>query len=110
MEPRPGGLAQRVDTFFDSAATYWRDVYALAGTQAEIYRDRHAGAPAWSEALAAPRGSRALEVGCGAGFLATAMARRGYRVEAVDASEAMVEKARQTAAVAGGGRAPRGGR
>src|ERR1700737_1555092 len=103
MEPRPGGLAQRVDTFFDSAATYWRDVYALAGTQAEIYRDRHAGALDWIEALRAPHGSRALEVGCGAGFLATAMARRGYRVEAIDASEAMVEKARQTAAVAGVG-------
>jgi 2-polyprenyl-3-methyl-5-hydroxy-6-metoxy-1,4-benzoquinol methylase len=101
MALQQAGTAQPVDAYFASGATYWRDVYALAGTQAEIFRDRLAGALEWIEAVAAPRGSRALEVGCGAGFLATAMARRGYRVEAIDTSQAMVDVARQTAALAG---------
>jgi ubiquinone/menaquinone biosynthesis C-methylase UbiE len=86
---------------FESSATYWRDVYADAGTQAEIYRDRQAGALDWIDTLDVAPGSRALEVGCGAGFLAVAMARRGYQVEAIDASPAMVEAAHRTAAAAG---------
>jgi SAM-dependent methyltransferase len=91
----------RVTAMFESSATYWRDVYEDAGTQAEIYRGRQAGALDWIDTLAVAPGSRALEVGCGAGFLAVAMAMRGYQVEAIDTSQAMVEAARRTAAAAG---------
>jgi ubiquinone/menaquinone biosynthesis C-methylase UbiE len=94
-------LQQQVDAYFASAAPYWRDIYALAGTQAEIFRERHAGTLDWIESLGEPDGAHALELGCGAGHLAAAMVRRGYRVEAIDTSQAMVEVARQTAASSG---------
>jgi ubiquinone/menaquinone biosynthesis C-methylase UbiE len=101
MGPSPLVAQEKVDAFFDSAAPYWHDVYESAGTQAEIYRDRHAGALAWIDALADARDARALEAGSGAGFMAVDMACRGYRVEAIDTSRAMVEVARRAAASAG---------
>jgi SAM-dependent methyltransferase len=91
----------RVDAYFEAAAAYWRDIYETPGTQAEIFRDRHAGALDWIGSLPIAPGARALEVGCGAGYLAVEMVRRGYRVDAIDSSPAMVEEARQTASAAG---------
>jgi ubiquinone/menaquinone biosynthesis C-methylase UbiE len=92
--------ATTVDGYFEAIAPYWRDIYGISGVQAEIYRERHTAALDWVAGLAAPRGARALEIGCGAGFLAVAMARLGYRVEAIDSSQAMVELAQRTAATA----------
>ena len=46
-------------------------------------------------------GARAVELGCGNGALAALMARRGWRVLAVDRGEAMVELARRRLAEAG---------
>ena len=90
----------RVEAIFESDAAFWRDVYGTAGAQAEVYRDRLAGAREWIDSLPSSPGSRALDLGCGAGFLAMAMARRGYCVEAIDSSQAMVELTRQTLAAA----------
>jgi SAM-dependent methyltransferase len=45
----------------------------------------------------------ALDVGCGRGDLAMAMAGRAQHVDAVDASEAMIEVARRRAVIAGAG-------
>jgi|ERR1700694_435738 len=101
MALSPVVAQQKVDAFFESVAPYWRDVYETPGTQSEIYRDRHAGALAWIDALVGAGDGRALEAGCGAGFMAVEMVRRGYRVEAIDTSQAMVELARRTAASAG---------
>ena len=42
-----------------------------------------------------PRGSRALDIGCGPGFNAIRLACRGYRVAAVDYSEVVLPAARQ---------------
>jgi ubiquinone/menaquinone biosynthesis C-methylase UbiE len=47
-----------------------------------------------------PRGARALEVGCGAGLTAIELAKRGLRVEATDAVDAMVDLARREATAA----------
>jgi ubiquinone/menaquinone biosynthesis C-methylase UbiE len=103
MDLKATAMVQQVDAYFASAAAYWRDIYALAGTQAEIFRDRQAGALAWIETLAQPTGGRALDLGCGAGYLSVVMACRGYRVDAIDTSPAMVEVAQQTAAAVGVG-------
>jgi len=69
-----------------------------------VYLERHAAALAWIDGLRLPAGAAVLEVGCGAGFLTVALAGRGYRVDAVDASEAMVESTRARIAAAGFGR------
>lgn len=106
MSAQPSGPLRAstttVDAYFEAIAPYWRDIYGASGVQAEIYRERHVAALNWVVGLAAPRGARALEIGCGAGFLAVAMARLGLRVEAIDSSPAMVELARRTAAAAAG--------
>jgi SAM-dependent methyltransferase len=91
----------KVKWYFETDASYWRDVYGESGTQAEVFRDRHAGALDWIAELGPARGASALEVGCGAAYLAVELVRRGMRVEAIDNSPAMVELARRTAAEAG---------
>jgi len=46
-------------------------------------------------------GGRALEVGCGAGRIAIALARRGFQVDGLDVVPRVVEQAAQLAAAAG---------
>ena len=48
-----------------------------------------------------PKGSKVLEVGCGAGRTACYMARQGYVVTAVDTNAGILEKARRRAEKAG---------
>jgi 2-polyprenyl-3-methyl-5-hydroxy-6-metoxy-1,4-benzoquinol methylase len=48
-----------------------------------------------------PAGSVFLEVGCGPGFQAMRLARRGYRVKAVDFSDAVLDVARENVRAAG---------
>ncbi len=51
--------------------------------------------------LQPPPGSVFLEVGCGGGFHAMRLARRGYRVKAADFSEAVLDMARENVRAAG---------
>jgi ubiquinone/menaquinone biosynthesis C-methylase UbiE len=90
-----------VTSYFQAHSSQWQDIYACGGAQAEIVRERHAAALTWIDSLAHAPGSHALEVGCGAGFLAVALAQRGFRVTAVDSSTAMVALARRHAAASG---------
>ena len=53
--------------------------------------------------FAAAEGVRLLDVGCGAGLAAEALARRGFDVLGIDAAEDVIEAARLHAAQAGGG-------
>jgi SAM-dependent methyltransferase len=87
--------------YFDRSATYWRDVYAHEGLQASVYRRRQALVLEWVDALGLPTGARVLEAGCGAGGTTIELARRGFAVEAVDASREMVEIASQRVAEEG---------
>jgi 2-polyprenyl-3-methyl-5-hydroxy-6-metoxy-1,4-benzoquinol methylase len=89
---------EKVNTYFQSQSSYWKDVYASNDVQGEIFRDRHAAALAWIDSLALEPNSQVLEIGCGAGFMAVALAQRGFCVQAIDAVEDMVELARRHAA------------
>lgn len=87
----------QVKTYFQCQASSWQEVYTSGGVQAEILRDRHSAVLTWIDALALAPGARVLEIGCGTGFLAMALAQRGFRVEAIDSAEAMIDLARQHA-------------
>lgn len=90
-EDVPEGVQENVNTHFDSTVSYWDRVYREDGLQGRIYRLRQAAVLAYVDAIELPRDARALEIGCGAGHLTMQLGERGLRVEAVDASPAMVE-------------------
>jgi ubiquinone/menaquinone biosynthesis C-methylase UbiE len=86
-----GGVQQHVNAHFDSTATYWDGVYRGDSLQGVIYQDRQAAVLDYVDAAALPSESRVLEIGCGAGHLTMELAERGFHVDAVDASPAMVD-------------------
>jgi SAM-dependent methyltransferase len=61
--------------------------------QGFIYRQRQAAVLDCVDAADMPRAAAALEIGCGAGHLTAQLAERSLRIEAVDASQAMVDVA-----------------
>ena len=89
-----------VNAHFRSRSSHWKNIYAGDCLRGEIYRARQATVLDWIDGLALEPGSHMLEVGCGAGFLSIALAQRGFRVNAIDSVEVMVELARQHAAEA----------
>src|SRR2546421_6738338 len=84
-----------VNAYFQSQSWFWREIYADNCVRADIIRDRHAAVLRWIDDLALPPGSQVLEIGCGAGFMAVALAQRGFRVQDIDSEEPMVVLARQ---------------
>jgi ubiquinone/menaquinone biosynthesis C-methylase UbiE len=94
---RPGaggtddGVQTHVNTYFESAASYWDDVYLDDDLQGLIYRQRQSAVLAFVDAAALRPNARVLEIGCGAGHLTVALAERHFHIEAVDASQAMVD-------------------
>jgi SAM-dependent methyltransferase len=96
-----GGVQQHVNAYFDSSAPYWDGVYRGDSLQGLIYQQRQAAVLEYVDASHLPAQSRVLEVGCGAGHLAVELAGRDLRVDAVDASPAMVEATARQAAERG---------
>jgi ubiquinone/menaquinone biosynthesis C-methylase UbiE len=96
-EAEPAGFQKNVNTHFDSTVSYWDQVYREDDLQGRIYRNRQTAVLTYIDAAALRPGARVLEIGCGAGHLTLALAERGLRVEAVDASPAMVQLTAQRA-------------
>ncbi len=92
---------EKVNAYFQSWSSYWENAYSIRGVQAEVIRGRHVAVLDWVDTLALAPGSRVLEVGCGAGFMAIALAQRELRVHAIDSAEAMIELAGQHSTEAG---------
>lgn len=90
-----------VDEYFDAQSAFWRDTYQQGNALGFINRQRQAAALKYVDELSLPKNSHVLEVGCGAGFLAVALARRGFAVEAVDHAPAMIELTKKHARQAG---------
>jgi len=93
-------LQRLVDARFRNEAPVWSNIYKESGVTAEIYRLRRDRALAIIEQLGLSE-ARILEIGCGAGLLAIALARRGYRVEATDRLDAMIRLTSDLAAAEG---------
>ena len=85
------GAQGHVNAYFDSTASYWDRVYRGDDLQDLIYQRRQDFVLAYVDAGRLPPNASALEIGCGAGHLTIELARRGLEVEAVDASQAMVD-------------------
>lgn len=92
----------KVNAYFQTRVSKWKNIYTRTCLRGEIYRARQATVLDWIDGLALKPGARLLEIGCGAGFLSIALAQRGFRVNAIDSVETMIEQARLHAAEAEG--------
>jgi len=92
----------KIATFFSDSSAYWDDVYSSHTVKAHVYRNRMAVAAEWATAATGP-GAVAADIGTGAGHFAVFLARRGVRVAAIDASEAMIARVAENASEAGVG-------
>lgn len=91
------GEQEQVNTYFQSQSSFWKDIYTSSDVYARIHQHRHAASLAWIDDLSLAPGSQVLEIGCGAGFMSIALARKGLNVLAIDSTQAMLEQARQNA-------------
>jgi ubiquinone/menaquinone biosynthesis C-methylase UbiE len=80
-----------VDKLFDNQATYWRDTYREKDILGIIHQLRQSVALNYIDGLSFRGRIRVLEIGCGAGFMTVALAKRGFFVEAIDHSQAMID-------------------
>ncbi len=96
-----GQYQRTVDAFFQDRSSYWRDVYRADTLSAFIYRERRSAVLSMVDKLRLPVWSRVLEAGCGAGPITVPLARRGFRVMAVDTVAGMLELTRHAVVEAG---------
>jgi ubiquinone/menaquinone biosynthesis C-methylase UbiE len=101
LRPQKNDQQKLVDEFFDSHVTYWKDTYKGEDIDGIIYQRRQAVALSYIDGLQLQRTARVLEVGCGAGLLSTALASRGFFVEAIDHAQAMIELTQKRARTKG---------
>jgi ubiquinone/menaquinone biosynthesis C-methylase UbiE len=86
---------ENVNAYFQSQSTFWKEIYVSNSVYAEIHRNRLATVLTWIDSLMLTADSKVLEIGCGAGLLAVALAKHGFRVHAIDPVEDMVKQARR---------------
>jgi 2-polyprenyl-3-methyl-5-hydroxy-6-metoxy-1,4-benzoquinol methylase len=80
-----------------SSAEYWDSVYRERDLNSIVDQYRQAAALHLVDALQLPKESHVLELGCGAGVLTIALARRKYIVSAIDRVRASLDLVHQRA-------------
>ncbi len=95
--PKLARTSGGVRGLFEASLSFWHSLYTGQGLYAAIYQDRLTRALSAIDKLGLPAGARVLDVGCGAGFLSLALAKRGLRVTAVDLAEPMLRATVQLA-------------
>jgi ubiquinone/menaquinone biosynthesis C-methylase UbiE len=94
--------------YFERTLPEWEEVYRRPTLYATIYRERLRAALQCVEDLALAPGSAVVDIGCGPGFGTAELARRDFRVVAMDASAQMVKQAIARARSSGVGSHVRG--
>jgi ubiquinone/menaquinone biosynthesis C-methylase UbiE len=92
---------ERVSARFEAESVYWRDRYGRDDVDSIVHQYRQLLALRWIDDLELALGSRVLEVGCGTGAAAVALARMGFEVEATDIVSSMLDLAREESIAAG---------
>jgi ubiquinone/menaquinone biosynthesis C-methylase UbiE len=90
-----------VQQHFRSTLPYWEQIYADRTVYGRIYQERARRALACVDSIGLCADAPVLEIGCGPGVIATAMARKGLTVWAIDGLEEMVERTKVMAQRAG---------
>jgi len=88
---------QLVDRYFESTVGYWDDVYRERDLAATVYQRRKEDTLKWMANLHLPDDSRIIDIGCGTGTTAVAIARMGFSVCALDRVPAMLDQTRRHA-------------
>jgi ubiquinone/menaquinone biosynthesis C-methylase UbiE len=91
------GAQQVVSDYFDAHVGFWEQVYDGRDVFALIHRERWRRTLVLVDSLSLPPRSPVLEIGCGTGLLAVALASRGFEVDATDSSPEMVRATQQRA-------------
>jgi ubiquinone/menaquinone biosynthesis C-methylase UbiE len=85
----------RINSHFRTTASDWDEVYRSCTVFGAIHQHRLTAVLSLVDHLRLAEGSRVLDIGCGAGLVATALAQRRYAVDAVDSVEAMIHLTRE---------------
>jgi ubiquinone/menaquinone biosynthesis C-methylase UbiE len=94
-------VQNRIDDFFAAQALYWDGLYVQRDGRSQKYISRLARTLQVVDELPLERDINALDIGCGAGQAAIALARRYRRVYAVDTVPAMLELTARRAELTG---------
>ena len=92
---------QLVDSYFESATSYWDQLYSEDGLAGQIYQRRRQVTLDWIQQLRLPATARVIDVGCGAGSTAVPLSCLGYSVVGVDRVPAMLQLLRDNASLTG---------
>jgi ubiquinone/menaquinone biosynthesis C-methylase UbiE len=88
---------QALNRYFTKEALYWEEIYQGQGVKEVIHQRRLQLTLEMIDSICPPVGSRTLDVGCGAGMVATALAEKNYIVDAIDPVQVMVDLTRARA-------------
>jgi ubiquinone/menaquinone biosynthesis C-methylase UbiE len=96
--PPPDPRQSAVTAHFEDQSRQWETIYQAHDVVSVIHQHRLALALSWIDRLKLPAGTRVLEIGCGAGLAAVALAERCFDVQATDVTDVMLDRARERAA------------
>ena len=85
---------KQVDEHFNIESTFWRDAYKKTDVMGTIFNQRMNIALKFVEELSFQKTAHILEIGCGAGFLSVALAKKGFTIEAIDSASSMIKLAK----------------
>jgi ubiquinone/menaquinone biosynthesis C-methylase UbiE len=94
-------VQELVDSYFESATSYWDQLYSTEDLLGRIYQRRQQVTLKWIQRLGLPVGAQVADIGCGAGSMAVMLARMGHKVVAVDRVPAMLQVVHDNATRAG---------